>query len=191
MGDVAQIAEGFFDAWTSKDFARARELVGLHELGRRFPSLPIYVVPGGQHGGAKTTGFNKQVGSLPEVDENLFAFAQHHFFSTRPMVATPKVTQHWDAATHHLHVAVTFPDKAEPQKNDVWWSVNRHADYTFAMEYDEWQSAPLKQTGPATFAGEVVLPDKSDTVDFVTVHQHTADGSTLTNSSPLLSARLK
>ena len=30
---------------------------GLRELGRRFPDLPIYVVPGGQHGGAKTAGF--------------------------------------------------------------------------------------------------------------------------------------
>jgi hypothetical protein len=27
MADAAQVAEGFFDAWTSKDFDRARELV--------------------------------------------------------------------------------------------------------------------------------------------------------------------
>jgi hypothetical protein len=121
---------------------------GLRELGRRFADLPIYVVPGGQHGGAKTAGFLKQVGSLPEVDENLFAFAQHHFFNARPLVATPKVTQRWDNAAHRLQVTVTFPDQAEPQKNDIWWSVNRHADYTFAMEYDAWESAPLRQTGP-------------------------------------------
>lgn len=158
---------------------------GLRELGRSFPDLPIYVVPGGQHGGAKTAGFMKQVGSLPEVDENLFAFAQHHFFNTRPMVATPKVTHHWDNAAHRLQVTVTFPDKAEPQKNDLWWSVNRQPDYTFAMEYDAWESVPLRQTGPATFSGEVSLSGKPDTVDFLTVHQHTANGSTLTFSSAL------
>lgn len=159
---------------------------GLRELGRSFSDLSIYVVPGGQHGGAKTAGFMKQVGSLPEVDENLFAFAQHHFFNTRPMVATPKVTQHWDNSAHRLRVTVTFPDKAEPQKNDLWWSVNRHPDYTFAMEYDVWESAALRQTGPATYTGEVILPGKPDTLDFVTVHQHTANGSTLTLSSPLM-----
>ena len=164
---------------------------GLRELGRRFPDLPIYVVPGGQHGGAKTAGFLKQVGSLPEVDENLYAFAQHHFFHARPMVATPQVTQHWDESAHRLQVTVTFPDKAEPQKNEVWWSVNRHPDYTFAMEYDAWESAPLHQTGPATFAGELMLPNKPDTLDLVTVHQHTANGSTLTLSSPLLRAELR
>ncbi|MGB8165999.1 MAG: GDSL-type esterase/lipase family protein [Chthoniobacteraceae bacterium] len=159
---------------------------GLRELGRRFPELPIYVVPGGQHGGAKTAGFLKQVGSLPEVDENLLAFAQHHFINARPLVATPRVTTRWDAAAHCLKVAVTIPDKAEPQKNDVWWSVNRHADYTFAMEFDAWESAPLRQTGPATFAGEVNLPNQPETIDLLTVHQHTANGSTLTLSSPLL-----
>jgi hypothetical protein len=161
---------------------------GLREVGRRFPELPLYVVPGGQHGGADTAGFMKQVGSLPEVRENLFAFAQHHFFNARPMVAPPKVTQHWDKATHCLHVAVTFADQAEPQKNELWWSVNRHPDYTMAMEYDAWESAPMRQTGPATYAGELTLPEKLETLDFVTVHQHTANGSTLTLSSPLIRA---
>lgn len=164
---------------------------GLRELGARFPTLPIYVVPGGQHGGAKTAGFLKQVGSLPEVDENLYAFAQHHFFGTRPMVAPPKVTQHWDATAHRLQVTVAFPDQAEPQKNELWWSANRHPDYTFAMEYDGWESAPMKQSGPAAFAGEITLPNQPETLDFVTVHQHTAHGSTLTLSSPLLRTRLE
>ena len=167
---------------------------GLHELGRRFPALPIYVVPGGQHGGAKTTGFNKQVGSLPEVDENLFAFAQHHFFGTRPMVGTPHVKTRWVSTTtggtsHHLLVTVTFPDKAEPQKNELWWSVNRHPDYTFAMEYDEWKSVPMRRTGPAKFEAEISPLAKTDTLDFVSVHQHTAAGSTLTLSSPLLHSK--
>ena len=164
---------------------------GLRELGRRFPGLPIYVVPGGQHGGAKAAGFMKQIGSLPEVEENLFAFAQHHFFKARPMVSPPKVTTHWDQSARRLQVTVIFPDHAEPQKNELWWSVDRHPDYTFAMEYDSWQSAPLRQTGPATFAGEVILPGKPATLDFLTVHQHTVNGSTLTLSSPLLHPEIR
>lgn len=164
---------------------------GLRELGLRFPQLPIYVVPGGQHGGAKTAGFLKQVGGLPEVDENLYAFAQHHFFHARPMVAPPQVTSHWDEARHLLQVTVTFADKAEPQKNDLWWSVNRHADYTHAMEYDAWESVPMLLVGPGAFAVEIALQTKPATLDFITVHQHTASGSTLTFSSAELRADLR
>ncbi len=59
-------------------------------------------------------------------------------------------------------------------------------------EWHPWaRFAPLRQTGPATFAGEATLPDKPEMVDFVTVHQHTANGSTLTLSSPLLRAEMQ
>ncbi len=54
------------------------------------------------------------------------------------------------------------------------------------MEYDAWESVPMHQTGPATFTAEATLPGKPDTVDFVSVHAHTANGSTLTLSSPLV-----
>jgi hypothetical protein len=164
---------------------------GLLELGRRFPQLPVSVIPGGQHGGAKAAGFLKQVGSLPEIEATLYAFAQHHFFGTRPMIAPPQVTHRWDKSTHRLQVTVAFPDKAEPQKNELWWSVNRQPDYTHAMEYDLWQSTPLRQTGPATYTGETVLPAAPATLDFITVHQHTANGSTLTLSSPYLRAKTR
>jgi hypothetical protein len=58
------------------------------------------------------------------------------------------------------------------------------------MEFDAWDCAPMHQTGPATFAGEAVLSAAPRTLDFITVHQHTADGSTLTLSSPLLRAEI-
>ncbi|MBI3881358.1 MAG: hypothetical protein HY301_15005, partial [Verrucomicrobia bacterium] len=58
----------------------------LLELGRRFPDFPIYIVPGGQHGGPKDSGFTRQVPSQPEVEDNLFTFAQHHFFGARPTI---------------------------------------------------------------------------------------------------------
>ncbi len=159
---------------------------GLRELGRRFPDFPIYVVPGGHHGAAKEAGMKKQVGSLPEVDENLYAFAQHHFFNARLMPTPPKVTSRWDAAARKLQVTVKFPDGAEPQQNELWWSANRHPDYTLAMEYDAWESVPMHRTGPATFSGETTLSTKPKTLDVLTVHQHVAGGSTLTLSSPLL-----
>jgi hypothetical protein len=162
---------------------------GLRELGRKFPQLPLCVIPGGQHGGAKTAGFLKQVGSLPEVEDNLYAFAQHHFFNARPMIAPPKVTHRWDRATHRLQVTVVFPDKAAPQKNELWWSIDRQPDYTHAMEYDLWESTPLRQSGPATFTVEVVLKSQPATLDFVTVHRHTSNGSSLTLSSPYLRAK--
>lgn len=87
------------------------------------------------------------------------------------------------------NAGVPFPDKAEPQKNELWWSVNRHPDYTFAMEYDEWKSVPMRRTGPAKFEAEISPLAKTDTLDFVSVHQHTAAGSTLTLSIPLLHSK--
>ncbi|HSH93857.1 MAG TPA: hypothetical protein VK968_06910 [Roseimicrobium sp.] len=164
---------------------------GLVELGRRFPDLSIYVVPGGQHGGAKEAGFKKQVGGLPEVDENLYAFAQHHFLGARPMVATPKTRLDWNEKSKTLHVTATFPDHAEPQKNELWWSIDRNPDYTFAMEYDSWESTPLQKTGPATYSGEIKVPSTPKSFDVITVHQHTAAGSILTVSSPLLRTAIK
>ncbi|MBX7212135.1 MAG: PhoPQ-activated pathogenicity-related family protein [Verrucomicrobiaceae bacterium] len=161
---------------------------GLLELGRRFPDLPIYVVPGGQHGGAKETGFDKQVGSLPEVEENLYAFATHHFFNGRPMVATPKITARWNAGQLSLEVTASFPDEAEPQKSELWFSVNRHRDYTFAMEYDAWKSTSMEKSGPAARRATIKLEAAPRTLDIVTVHQHSAGGSTLTFSSPLMRA---
>jgi hypothetical protein len=157
---------------------------GLVELGRRFPQLPVYIVPGGQHGGAKEAGFVKSVGGLPEVDENLHAFALHHFFGTRHMVAPPQVTTQWDKAAHRLTVKVVFPDHSEPQENNVWWSVNRHPDYSIAMEFDEWSSAPLKKSGADTYNGEITIAGDVKTLDVITVHAQEENGSTLTLSSP-------
>ncbi|WP_395749024.1 PhoPQ-activated protein PqaA family protein [Prosthecobacter sp.] len=157
---------------------------GLVELGRRFPQLPVYIVPGGQHGGAKEAGFVKSVGGLPEVDENLRAFALHHFFGARHMVAPPQVNAQWDKAARKLRVKVVFPDHSEPQENSVWWSVNRHPDYSIAMEFDAWTSAPLVKSGGHTFSGEVSLEGEVKTLDVITVHAQEENGSTLTVSSP-------
>lgn len=157
---------------------------GLVELGHRFPQLPVYIVPGGQHGGAKEAGFVKSVGGLPEVDENLYAFATHHFFGARRMVAPPKVTTQWDKAANRLSVKVVFPDGSEPQENTLWWSVNRHPDYSIQMEFDPWISTPMQKTGTATFTGETTVEGDVKTLDVITVHAQSENGSTLTVSSP-------
>ncbi len=157
---------------------------GLVELGRQFPQLPVYIVPGGQHGGAKEAGFVKSVGGLPEVDENLYAFATHHFFGARRMVAPPKVTAQWDKATHRLSVKVVFPDDSEPQTNTLWWAVNRHPDYSIQMEFDRWNSVPMQKTGAATFSGEISAEGGVKTLNVITVHAHQENGSILTVSSP-------
>jgi hypothetical protein len=159
---------------------------GLIELGEKFPQLPIYIMPGGQHGGAKEAGFVKPVASQPAVDENLYAFAMHHFFGTRRLIAAPQLTGAWIKGTHRLMVSVVFPDGTEPQGNELFWSVNRHPDYSMQMEFDSWSSAPLKKTGTATFTGESTIDGDVKSVDVITVHKHTESGTTLTVSSPEL-----
>ena len=158
---------------------------GLLELGRRFPDFPIYVIPGGQHGGAKEAGFLKQVGGLPDVEENLHAFAMHHFYGKRAMVSTPIAVPHWDLASRKLTLKATFPDHAVPQQNHLWYSLNRHPDYTLQMEYDAWESVPMSKNSDGSYTGEVLLPEDARTVDWVTVHEHTDGDSVLTLSSAL------
>lgn len=157
---------------------------GLIELGEKFPQLPVYIMPGGQHGGAKEAGFVKPVTSQPDVDDNLYAFAMHHFFGTRRLIEAPKLTAQWDKERHHLNVTVVFPDGTEPQGNELFWSVNRHPDYSMQMEFDPWASVPLKKTGKATFSGEAMIGDEAMTLDVITVHKHGEAGTTLTVSSP-------
>ena len=152
-------------------------------LGRRFPQLPVFIVPGGQHGGAKEAGFVKAVNGLPEVDENLYAFATHHFFGTRSMVAPPKVTASWDKDTRRLAVTAVFPDGSDPQENTLWWSVNRHPDYSIQMEFDAWTSTPMKKALSAAYTGETLVDGPVRTINLITVHAHRENGSTLTVSS--------
>jgi hypothetical protein len=124
------------------------------------------------------------VAGQPEVAENLYAFAMHHFFGTCRLLAAPKLTAHWNMETHMLQVQVVFPDGVEPQGNELFWSVNRHPDYSMQMEFDSWASAPLVKVGPGTFTGEAKVEGAVKTLDVITVHKHTENGITLTVSSP-------
>lgn len=158
----------------------------LVELGRRFPEFPLCIVPGGQHGGPKGAGFTRQVPTLPETEDNLLAFARHHFFHARPLPAAPALTTTWDAPSRTLRVTVAFSDGTEPQQNALAWSANRHAPHTLAFEYDRWQTTALTRTGPATFAGRIALPPDAVAVEIVSTHTHTAHQLPLALSSPLV-----
>jgi hypothetical protein len=163
----------------------------LVELGKRFPEFPIYIVPGGQHGGPKDAGFTRQVPSQPEVEANLHTFATHHFFDARPLVTAPKLTTKWNRRSRTLQVTVHFPDGTEPERNELSWSVNRHVPYTLAFEFDSWESAPLKRTGKGTFAGTVKLAESARTVEIVSIHTHTQNQLPLSVSSPLQRVELR
>jgi hypothetical protein len=158
----------------------------LVELGNRFPQFPIYIVPGGQHGGPKDSGFTRQVPAQKEVESNLYAFASHHFFESRPMVESPKIGYVWDSAQRKLRVSATFPKDVVPDKNEVSWSVNRHAPYTLAFEYDSWETIDLPKKEATKFSAEFTLKDDVTAVEFVTTHTHTVNDIPLSISSPLI-----
>jgi hypothetical protein len=163
----------------------------LIELGKRWPDFPIYIVPGGQHGGPKGAGFSRQVPTQPQVEDNLYAFAKHHFFATRPMIAPPVVESTWDAKSRVLNIGVKFPAGVAPQSNVLSWSINRHAPHTLAFEYDAWSSTPLQIAGDGQYRESIHLDQTAANVEFVTTHTHTLNQLPLTISSPLVQVKLK
>ena len=81
-----------------------------------------------------------------------------------------------------------FPDGTEPQKNELSWSVERHAPYTLAFEYDTWTSAPLNRDGAGQFSGEITVARGDASIELLTTHTHTVENLPLSVSSPLLRA---
>ena len=157
----------------------------LKELGNRFPDFPIYIVPGGQHGGPADAGFTRRVPSLKEVQNNFVAFAQYHFLRKSSLMSAPSIRHQWNANAKRLTVTTTFSKGESPGQNHLWWSVNRHEPFTLAFEYDEWQSVEMKPMGNGRFHGELVLEKNPKNLEFITVHSRTAQGETMTISSPL------
>jgi hypothetical protein len=163
----------------------------LVELGQRWPDFPIYIVPSGQHGGPKNAGFTRQVPTQQEVDDNLLAFAKHHFFAARPMVASPQMQTAWDAKSRVLRVTIKLTSGVEPQTNELSWSINRHAPHTLAFEYDAWSAMPLKSAGNGQYHGEIQLGTEVDTVQLLTTHKDTINDLPLTISSPLVEVKIR
>lgn len=155
---------------------------GLRLLGEIHPEFPISILPGGQHGGPRTTGFTLQTPTQPEADENLLAFARSHFFGERSMPEAPKIDARLDGAK--LLVTVRVQAGHVPQVNTLSWCFDRHPPTTFAAEYDHWESTRLIAGKDGVLAATVDVPATVRNVDVISTHTHEEHGIPWHFSSP-------
>ncbi len=95
----------------------------LLELGERYPHFPIYIVPGGQHGGPADAGFSRRVTIQPEVVHNLEAFCRYHFFGEGRIPQSPKISSKREGS--FLVVTVRLPENIATTDNQLSWSFDR------------------------------------------------------------------
>lgn len=162
----------------------------LLELGNRVPDFPICIIPGGQHGGPADAGYTRRVPQVSEIQDNLLSFARCHFHGARKMIAAPQIDGQWNAETRIFRVSVTFPKTVQPQKNEIWWSLNRSEPYTLPFEYDSWTSVPLTRDESGTYRAELTFSKTPARLDYVSLHTHTQNDLPLTISSPYRRADL-
>lgn len=198
--DIATISDQVWDASRVTDYLpklRQRGLdifynVGtndsvspaLLELGKRFPDFPICIIPGGQHGGPSDAGFTRRVPQNREVQENFLSFARIHFQNARKMIAAPMISSQWDAEQRKLTVSVEFPDKTKPQKNELWWNLDRSEPYTLPFEYDQWTAVQLSLNSKGIYQTELTFARTPARIDFVSLHTDNSNDTPLTISSP-------
>lgn len=156
----------------------------LRELGRQLPKFPLYIVPGGQHGGPATAGFTRRTPLLPEVRENFITFALHHFFGARRLPPAPRLTHKWDPDKMTLTVSAKLPPELRTTASTLWWSVDRAEPFTFFFEYDHWESRPMSGDTAGGFTATVKLADQPERLDILTVHTTVENGLPFTVSSP-------
>lgn len=144
----------------------------LLQLGKSLPHFPLYIAPGGQHGGPADAGFTVRTPLIPEAAENFKTFCLSHFFEVRPLPATPTINHLLHADGKHLEVVTTFTDDNEPQTNTLSWSINRHLPYTLAFEYDNWQSTAMEKIAAYTYRATIEIPASANTIDFLSTHRH-------------------
>lgn len=154
----------------------------LRQLGEKHPDFPLYILPGGQHGGPKTSGFTLQTPTQPEAEANLLAFALHHFFAARALPPPPRLDLR--AQDGRLLVTVTHAAGLVPERNTLSWCVNRHPPYTYAAEYDRWESVPLTARADGTWEAALPLPAGCRTLDVVSTHTHVEKAIPFHFSSP-------
>jgi hypothetical protein len=154
----------------------------LRQVGEQFPDFPLYILPGGQHGGPKGSGFTLQTPAQPEADENVLAFARQHFFNHRSLPAAPAILLRLDG--NRLTTIVTFASGTTPQRNTLSWCLDRHPPYTFAAEYDHWETTPLIAEGESRFTAEFEVPAAARTIDVISTHAHEENGLSFHFSSP-------
>lgn len=160
----------------------------LRELGLRYPDFPIYIVPGGQHGGPANAGYTRRVPLSPDVRENFVSFALHHFFGTRSLPPSPTVAQTWNARQNTLSVTVSLPDGVASIENTLWWSIDRSEPFTLFFEYDQWEQKPMTADGQGKWSAEIKLAEPPGQLDILTVHKTIENDLPITVSSPYLRA---
>jgi hypothetical protein len=123
-----------------------------------------------------------QTPGQPETDDNLLAFARHHYFNHRSLPNAPTIETRLVGAK--LVATITFAAGSVPQRNTLSWCFDRSPPYTLAAEYDRWDSAPLVAAGEYAFTAEIEVPATARTVDVVSTHTHEEDGIPFHFSSP-------
>jgi hypothetical protein len=111
----------------------------------------------------------------------LLAFARHHFFGHRSLPAPPTIDVR--LAGTKLTAIVTFAQGTTPHTNTLSWCIDRHRPYTFAAEYDHWDSKPLIG-GDYVFTAEIEIPEAASTIDLISTHTHEENGLPFHFSSP-------
>jgi hypothetical protein len=143
-------------------------------LGEADPQFPIFILPGGQHGGPATSGFTKQTPSRPEAEDNLLAFARHHFFQEGSIPRPPQLDFTFDRQRSLLLVTVQgagLADSAASVGNhQLAWCEDRHPPYSFAAEYDRWQSLPLSPDSAGRWQAAIPVSAGAQQVDLVSTH---------------------
>lgn len=152
---------------------------GLREMGQQHPDFPLYILPGGQHGGPASSGFTLQTPAQKEAEENFIALAKYHFFGLGAMPKAPRLSLKTVGSAEApvirvtVHLAPGSPVVAD--RNRLSWCVNRHPPYTLATEYDRWQSVPLTSDAEGALSAEIPVPADAQVVDFISTHTQRVD----------------
>jgi hypothetical protein len=149
----------------------------LIELGKAHADFPIYILPGGQHGGPKTNGYSLQTPSRPEVEQNLVAFGQHHFFGGDALPKPPVVSIEPASDGRQLKVEVGMNGESATTMNKLSWCLDRSPAYTFAAEFDVWETAELMPSESGNLHATIDIPLGAHHVDFVSTHTTQLNGS--------------
>lgn len=155
----------------------------LIDLGRRYPDFPVYIVPGGQHGGPGDAGYTRRVTIQPEVVQNFDSFCRHHFFGGRDLPAVPRIRAIRKGST--LIVTTQFKKETKPEQNRLSWAFNRHQPYTLPFEYDRWESTAMRLEGKHRWQGTIQLPENARSIQFLSTHVEEENGLPFAFSSAL------
>ena len=160
----------------------------LLELGNKYPHFPVYIVPGGQHGGPGDAGYTRRVTVQPEVVRNFDSFCRLHFFGSGPVPQAPTISG--VRKGDRFVVTSRFQSGVRAVSNELAWSFDRHRPYTFPFEYDHWDASLMKEMDDGHWESIIRIPAGAKSIQFVSTHQVESDGYPFVLSSALKEIRL-